>query len=671
MNRILSSASRLSSIKEKEVRNAFIKNEVIPNDILEHISEAYFVLDLSGNIIQVNDKALNLFRHAIKGSKILIKRCICEKTFPIFIRLYRTLLKNGHILGQKICIQSKKKKEVSILIRATVLYDANQKPIAFQCLFNDQIDQQSFLENYHEQKEQLVTVIENSSLGIVFLKNGKILKTNDTFCNLTGYCEEELSTLTIGDISFPEDIKNAQKIMQKMNLGKINHFHFTQKYRKKDQSLLIARVRINIIKDEIGTYLYHVAMLEDITKEVQESSMLKALNSLMSSIIGKSNIHEIAWEITQKAISLFGFEDCVIYMLNHKGTQLEQIAAYGDKNPKDREILNKITIPVGKGIVGTVAQTGIAEIVNDTALDTRYIIDDKFRASEITVPIVADGVVIGIIDSEHSSRNYFTKTHLETLTNIANLAASQLKSAINLRRFLETEVQKSDLLDHLQTKNKELQEYAHIVSHDLKSPLRSINALVNWIKEDYHDIFEERGDNHITLIENTIYKMEKLINGVLSYSKIDLDKKIYDPVDLNEVIQNIKNTIYIPEHINLQIVKSLPTLKIDITKINQLFQNLISNAVKFIDKEKGLITIDYEDHGTYYTFSVKDNGIGIEKKYHQKIFKMFQSLQTNTESTGIGLAIVKKIIHSYNGDVWLESILTKGTTFFFNLKKEL
>ncbi|WP_459209470.1 PAS domain-containing sensor histidine kinase [Aquimarina rhabdastrellae] len=669
MNRILPKPSELSSTKEKEVRNAFIKNEVIPNDILEHISEAYLVLDLTGNIIQINEKASNLFKHAIKDSKLFIKKCICDNTFPDFIKLYRALLRNGHLLGQKICIQSYNQPKLEILIRATVLYDANQKPIAFQCLFNDQVDRESFLQNYHEQKEQLVTVLENSSLGIVFIKNGKILKTNTTFCSLLGYDEHELSTLTINDISFPEDVENSQKIIQKMNLGKINHFHFTQKYKKKDQSLLIARVRINIIKDEIGNYLYHVAMLEDITKEVQESSMLKALNTLMSSIIGKSNIYEIAWEITQKVISLFGLEDCVIYMFNHDRTLLEQIAAYGDKNPKGREIINKITIPLGEGIVGTVAQTGISEIVNDTALDSRYIVDDKYRASEITVPIIADGMVIGIIDSEHSTKNYFTNTHLETLTNIANLAASQLKSAMNLQRFLDTEKQKSLLLNNLQARNQELQEYAHIVSHDLKSPLRSINALISWLKEDYTDVFEQQKTNHIPLIENTLDRMEKLINGVLDYSKIDLENNEYKSIDLNQVIHNIKKTTYIPKHINILIKKPLPILKIDHTKATQLFQNLISNAIKFIDKNIGIIQIDYEDHGTYHTFSVKDNGIGIDKKYHQKIFKMFQSLQTNAESTGIGLAIVKKIVQYYNGDIWLESTVGKGTTFFFNLKK--
>ena len=113
----------------------------------------------------------------------------------------------------------------------------------------------------------------------------------------------------------------------------------------------------------------------------------------------------------------------------------------------------------------------------------------------------------------------------------------------------------------------------------------------------------------------------------------------------------------------------MPTVKGDITKFQQLFQNLISNAIKFNNKDKGLIEVNFTENKSFYQFEIKDNGIGIEKKYHDKIFKIFHSLNDSKDSSGIGLSIVKKIIDLYDGNIWLESEPEIGTTFYFTIKK--
>ena len=125
----------------------------------------------------------------------------------------------------------------------------------------------------------------------------------------------------------------------------------------------------------------------------------------------------------------------------------------------------------------------------------------------------------------------------------------------------------------------------------------------------------------------------------------------------------------IPEKLTITILSNLPMVKGDKTKFQQLFQNLIGNAIKFNKKENGTVEIDCIEKDSFYQFSVKDNGIGIEKKYHDKIFKIFHSLNKNKESTGIGLSIVKKIVNLYDGEIWLESSLNVGSTFYFTLKK--
>ncbi|GGZ93235.1 sensor histidine kinase [Algibacter mikhailovii] len=231
------------------------------------------------------------------------------------------------------------------------------------------------------------------------------------------------------------------------------------------------------------------------------------------------------------------------------------------------------------------------------------------------------------------------------------------------------EIQKGNLLSKLAKSNDELQEYAHIVSHDLKSPLRSINALVNWIQEDNKGKFDEASMQNFSLIEMTLEKMDQLISDVLNYSSIGFSDKEKHPVDLNHLVHDLIGILYIPDHVTVEVENTLPEVNGDKTKLHQLFQNLISNAIKFIDKEKGYVKISAEELPTHYKVSIRDNGMGIDKKFHDKIFKIFHSLNKSKESTGIGLSIVKKIIDLHDGEIWLESEPEMGTTFFFTLKK--
>jgi len=170
--------------------------------------------------------------------------------------------------------------------------------------------------------------------------------------------------------------------------------------------------------------------LKGINKELDKNQQfLSSINLFMTALLDKDDIYTIAWEITENVIEKFGFSDCVIYVLNEDTGYLEQLAAYGPNKTKAREIINPIQIPLGKGIAGSVAMTGVAELIPDTRKDPRYILDDEQRLSEISVPIIAEGKVIGVIDSEHHDLNFFTEDHLKTLQTIANLASARLKNA--------------------------------------------------------------------------------------------------------------------------------------------------------------------------------------------------------------------------------------------------
>lgn len=229
--------------------------------------------------------------------------------------------------------------------------------------------------------------------------------------------------------------------------------------------------------------------------------------------------------------------------------------------------------------------------------------------------------------------------------------------------------QKDKLLKSLERQNQELNDYAHMVSHDLKSPLQSIEALTTWIIEDYSETLDTSCRESLQLIKENVEKMDTLVKGILQYSTIDkLEKEKYN-VNLDALVHEILNNIKKDENVIFNIPEKLPTIQGDRFRLEKLFTHLIDNAVKFNRKEKIIVEIGFEEENDFWKFYIKDNGNGIAEKYFDKIFVAFQKLEDDFNSTGIGLSIVKKIIEVYKGEIYLESELEVGSTFYFTIKK--
>jgi PAS domain S-box-containing protein len=520
-----------------------------------------------------------------------------------------------------------------------------------------------------EKNSQLRGVFENINDAYLIMDiNGNVIKMNDVAEDLFDFKITE-TALNVKDLIYKEDYLYAITSFSTL-LKKGTFSDYVSRIITKKNEIKWVNINASIVYDKNNKPIAAQGIIRDITKKREEQLILDLVNNTAKSVLGKEDIGEIAWEISSNIANYLDTNDCVIYLVNKKAKTLEQIAVYGQKKGGNNTIKNKIVLPFGKGIVGSVAQNGVSEIVLDTAADHRYIVDDDIRSSEITVPIISDGEVIGVIDAEHKNKNYFNSVHLKTIENIASLVSLQLKSAIDLSERKIVEQKNKDLVDKLSRSNDELKEYAHIVSHDLKSPLRSISALASWIKMDNKDKFDEDSLQNFADIELTLETMENLISDILKFSSIVEDDEKEDKViDLNELVKKLTHILYVPENVTIHILNKLPVIKGDSTKFEQLFLNLIGNAIKFNNKEKSVVNIDVEEHQSFYKFSVQDNGIGIEKRHFDKIFKIFQSLKKSEDSSGIGLSIVKKIVDIYKGEIWLESELNKGTTFYFTIKK--
>jgi len=220
--------------------------------------------------------------------------------------------------------------------------------------------------------------------------------------------------------------------------------------------------------------------------------------------------------------------------------------------------------------------------------------------------------------------------------------------------------------------NKELQDFAYVVSHDLKAPLRGIKTLASWISTDYADKLDQNGKEQMNLLSSRVDRMHNLIDGILQYSRIGRVEEKKVVVNLNELVAEVIDMVAPPQNISITVENELPIIEFERTRITQVFQNLLSNAVKFLDKPEGQVRIGCAEEDDFWKFSVADNGPGIEEKYFDKIFEMFQTLapRDEVESTGIGLTVAKKIVELYGGKIWVESKVGQGSTFLFTLPKQ-
>jgi len=269
--------------------------------------------------------------------------------------------------------------------------------------------------------------------------------------------------------------------------------------------------------------------------------------------------------------------------------------------------------------------------------------------------------------------------NLESILNSMNLDASKysntdtLKSSEYIKQqaveIIKINKQREELLVNLEKQNQALNEYAHMVSHDLKAPLRSIDTLINWFMEDNATMMTDENKKSMRTILSNVEKMDLLIKGILVYSSVEKQEVEDRTIDLNILIDEVVRTIHVPNHINFTVKNTLPKVFGNQYRFKQLFQNLIQNAIKYNDKEAGTIEVGSTETETEIQFFIKDNGIGIAEKYQGKIFDVFSKLQSNDPSSGIGLSIVKKIIDIYQGKIWLESQENIGTTFYFTLPK--
>ncbi|MEN8179530.1 MAG: CHASE domain-containing protein [Pseudomonadota bacterium] len=272
------------------------------------------------------------------------------------------------------------------------------------------------------------------------------------------------------------------------------------------------------------------------------------------------------------------------------------------------------------------------------------------------------------------------RQEVEVRTSQLREAVQALNREVVERKSAELELQSlNETLEHhiayrtaeAERRAQYLEQFAYVTSHDLKAPLRAVSNLAQWIEEDLTDKLDDASREQLALLRDRVRRMHDLIEGLLEYSRVGKTSDSEHDVDTRELVNEIIDSLSPPKGFRIKIQGEMPTLYADRLQLGQVFSNLISNSLKHHGSSKGKIRISGERYGEVYQFSVCDNGRGIAPKYHDKVFMMFQTLESSDfeNSTGIGLALVKKIVEEHGGTIRLESAVGEGACFYFTWPK--
>lgn len=352
------------------------------------------------------------------------------------------------------------------------------------------------------------------------------------------------------------------------------------------------------------------------------------------------------------------------------------------------EKFNKAFMLSPTGLVLTKVETSEYVEVNDSFLRiTGYDTDEIIGHSSMMVNVIDKGernIILEEFQKEGSVKNKevgFTKKNGEKGVLLFSTEIIEINHEkctltiiydISKRKAIETELNKKS--EELLRSNAELEQFAYIASHDLQEPLRMITSYVQLLEKRYSDKLDQDAHDFINYAVDGANRMQTLIYSLLEYSRVNRVKP-FEYIDVHDILNEVMKDLGIVIKENMPDIQigDLPVIFADRVLIGQLFFNLIANAIKFKSERPIKIFIEGKRVGNEFQFSVKDNGIGIQKEYTQKVFTIFQRLHTKDKypGTGIGLAICKKIVERHEGRIWIDSEIDKGSTFYFTIKTDL
>ena len=510
-------------------------------------------------------------------------------------------------------------------------------------------------------------------------REGELLYANDAFVKILGYNSfRELSTLDIARQLYKDKSQRDAFIEDIEKNGEVHAYEYALK--RQDNSPIFIRENARVVREEnSGEVLYYEGTIEDVSRNKNMEDELQSYHENLEKMI-KKRTAELA-DINRKLIQEMHEREEIEKTLKRE-TELMNILmdnipdAIYFKDTKSRFIrintaLSKVlNIQVPEDAVGKTDAHFFSKVhAEEAKLDEKQII----RKGE---PIIGK-IEQDVRDDGWTRWVSTTKVPFRDVTNrivgIVGISRdiSDLKHAEDI--LFKKNKELSVLTEEFKRSNRDLEQFAAIASHDLQEPLRMVSSYVELLKRKNKDTLDETSQSYIQYAVDGVRHMARLIDDLLEYSRISTRDHTIEQTDLNEILERVvTNLSRLIENRNARIHWSnLPTVEIDANQIEHLFQNLIQNGIKYNQSAQPTIHVDSLSINQNWRISVSDNGIGIDSRYNQKIFGIFQRLfsKEEYEGTGIGLALCQRIIERHGGSIWVESEPGKGSTFIFKIPK--
>lgn len=628
MNKI---ESLREEIKKETIERRQMERSLIESDhkfqlITENIKETVFVYDMNRKLQYVNSAFEALTGYTTKE--------LYEKDFINYIhpddkaritQLWENLLQGKSLSGEEFRILTKDGQTKWCLSSWNTLINKEEKQVGILGTALDITEHKQVEKILRESEMKFRSVVESANDAIILANDsGNIISCNKGAQTIFGYTQEELLGKPL-DFLISEQHRNDIRLEWFNSIGsKPSFIEKTIELRGLRKNGSEFPLELSLANWKIGERTFYSGIIRDIAERKRTEGKLYEINAALENAVDGISFLDIQGRylsVNRAYASIFG---CNVNEMI--GMEWQKTV---HPNDLEREInAHKEMLKSGK-----------------VKLESR-----GFRKDGST--FYQEVTIVKNID-----KNGQLKGHYRFVRDVTE------------RKMAEE--RQTQLLRELESVNQELNDFAYIVSHDLKAPLRAIGSLANWILADYTDKFDEDGKEQMNLLLSRVKRMHDLIEGILQYSRVGRIREDKIEINLNELVTGVIDIIASPENINVKIENELPTIMCEKTRIQQVFQNLLSNAIKFMDKPKGEVKIGCIENDGYWRFSVADNGPGIDEKHFAKIFQIFQTLSPRDEfeSTGIGLSVVKKIVEMYGGKIWVESKVGYGSTFFFTLPK--
>lgn len=518
--------------------------------------------------------------------------------------------------------------------------------IGVACYGRNITEQKQIREEIRTSEERFRVMFTHAPLGIALIDSitGDIYNVNQQFAEITGRSVEELKNINWMQITHPDDIAEDLYNMQLMNEGKIPGFNMQKRYFKPDGSIVWIQMSIAPIDAKEGSNPRHLCMIENITdRKIQEESLRESNERFEYASKATSDVIW-DWNLQNNKViragngmhELFGYDSETISRDNNfwaKHVHPEDLNRVIERREK---ILNETQEIYWEDEYRFLKSDGKYSFVHDKG----FIIRD-----EKNIPVRMTGATQDISERKE------VEILLKELNNKLEIRAEELEKS-----------------------NSELERFAYVASHDLQEPLRMVTSFLALLEKKYNYQLDSTAQQYIHFAVDGASRMKVLIMDLLQYSRTSRSRDAVGNTDMNSVLKEVLQTFdekikELKAEFRVSTLPILPNTRR--TQMVQLMQNLVGNALKYHGKKQPEIEISAAENEKDFIFCVKDNGIGFDKKYAERIFVIFQRLHSRSEysGTGIGLSICKKIIEIHGGNIWVESEIGKGSSFYFSIPK--